>query len=182
MSERINVRHEQSGESKVEHQKAAEKHEAHVEGPTKHEHQQNMAEILAKVHTEAKPGHHVNHPTESVSLKEPQYVSRELKAMAYDRTIRRVRKHLSLPGRVTSKFIHQPIVNAVSEVTGKTVGRPSGLLGGGLVAFIGTSIYYFITRHYDYEYNPTVFLVLLGAGFIVGWILEIFIKTTRKAK
>jgi len=111
-----------------------------------------------------------------------QHVGQETMQIVYQRTLLKIRRHLSPPARATSKFIHQPVVEAVSEVAGKTVARPSGLLGGGFIAFIGTSAYYYMTRHYGYDYHSSVFLALLVGGFVVGWILEGFWRGFRRSK
>jgi uncharacterized membrane protein YraQ (UPF0718 family) len=58
----------------------------------------------------------------------------------------------------------------------KSVGRPSGIIGGGLMALIGTSIYYYLSRHYGYSYNSFVFLLLMLVGFVLGWSIEVTIK------
>jgi hypothetical protein len=89
---------------------------------------------------------------------EPPLITFELKEIAYQRLLTRARRHLPTYSRAMSKIIHQPAVDAVSEAVGKTVGRPSGIIGGGLMALIGTSIYYYLARHYGYSYNSFVFL------------------------
>lgn len=107
------------------------------------------------------------------------YVNKELRTMALQRTMLRVRKQLNPADRLLSKAIHNPAVEKLSEVGSKTVGRPSGLLGGGLAAAIGTTVYYYAARHYGYEYNFSVFLVLVAAGFIAGLAVEFISKLFR---
>jgi hypothetical protein len=105
--------------------------------------------------------------------------TRELKEMAYQRLLTRARRHMSPYSRVMSRVIHQPVVDSISEVTAKTVGRPSGILGGGLVALAGTSAYYYIAKHYGYNYNSFVFLLLLVIGFMLGWTIELVYKSFK---
>jgi hypothetical protein len=62
-----------------------------------------------------------------------------------------------------------------SEAAGRTVSRPSGLLGGGLVAFLGTTGYLYLARHIGFTYNYLVFLLLLAGGFILGVSLELLV-------
>lgn len=57
-----------------------------------------------------------------------------------------------------SKVIHQPVVRNVSEAAGKTVSRPSGLLGGSLMAFIGTSAYFYLAANQGFKYIIMLFL------------------------
>lgn len=115
---------------------------------------------------------------DSPSTSRP-YVDKQLKNMAYNRLLNRARKQLNPLEKPLSKFMHQPVVDAISETAAKSIGRPSGLLGGGLLALVGTSIYYYITKHYGYDYNFFVFIFLLGVGFIAGWLAELLFKLRR---
>ncbi len=87
--------------------------------------------------------------------------------------LKQIQRKLKTTDRSLSKVIHQPVVRAISETSGKTVARPSGLLGGGLVAFLGTSVYLFMARHIGLDYNYSVFLVLFFGGFAIGLGLEL---------
>lgn len=107
------------------------------------------------------------------------YVDKQLKNMAYSRLLNRARKQLNPLEKPLSKFMHQPVVDAISETAAKSIGRPSGLLGGGTVALVGTSIYYYIAKHYGYEYNFFVFIFLMAAGFAAGWSAELLFKLRR---
>jgi translation elongation factor EF-G len=112
---------------------------------------------------------------------EPTFINYELKEIAYQRILKRARRHLPAYSRAMSKVIHQPAVDTVSEVVGKTIGRPSGIIGGGLLALTGTSIYYYLAKHYGYNYNPFVFLLLLVVGFVLGWSVEVVYKLLKTA-
>jgi translation elongation factor EF-G len=107
---------------------------------------------------------------------EPVLINHELKEMAYQRVLKRTRRHLPAYSRAMSKIIHQPAVDMVSEVLSKSVGRPSGIIGGGVIALFGTSIYYYLTREYGYNYNSFIFLILMVAGFVLGWTIEVLYK------
>jgi hypothetical protein len=102
-------------------------------------------------------------------------VNRELKAITLRRELQLIRRKLPAPQRALSNVIHQPVVRAISEATGKTVSRPSGLLGGGLVAFIGTATYYYLARHIGFTYNHFAFIVLFIGGFALGLVLELLV-------
>jgi hypothetical protein len=114
----------------------------------------------------------------------PQHINRELKQITLRRELQYIRRQLPAPQRALSKIVHQPAVRAVSENAGKTVSRPSGLLGGGLVALIGTSSYLYLAKHIGFTYNYGVFLVLFVAGFAVGLGLELLVHlaTSRRRK
>lgn len=105
----------------------------------------------------------------------PMQINRDLKNITLKRELSHVRRKLPAYKRPLSKIIHQPIVRAVSEAAGKTVSRPSGLLGGGLVAFLGTSSYLYLARHMGFEYNSFVFLALFAGGFMFGLGLELLV-------
>jgi hypothetical protein len=108
------------------------------------------------------------------------FVNKEIKEMAYNRLLIRARNQMTSPQKLMSKIIHQQILEDISESTANTVARPSGILGGGIVALIGTSTYYYLTKTYGYSYNYFIFIGLLGLGFIAGWSLEVILKLSRR--
>ncbi len=71
-----------------------------------------------------------------------------------------------------SRFVHAPKISALSEVTGKTLIRPSAILCGGIFTLFGSFYYLFITHQTGYKYNFFVAITLFIGGFIVGLILE----------
>lgn len=143
---------------------------------SRHEHAENLEKIRSKIDKEAKNKH--EHDTRKQEKEKPEkdqpvLVNRELKDMAYRRTLRRTQSKLSAPSRVFSKIIHQPAVEAVSEVAGKTIARPSGILVGGITAFLGSSLFLWIARHYGYEYNFLLFACFFVGGFFIGLFVEL---------
>ncbi|MDB5184241.1 MAG: hypothetical protein JWN38_49 [Candidatus Saccharibacteria bacterium] len=94
--------------------------------------------------------------------------------LSFHQVIGRIQRQESAPARAFSKVIHQRAVRVVSNAAGKTVSRPSGLLGGGVLALLGTSLYLYFAKHYGFEYNYFVFLALFAAGFGVGLLAELF--------
>lgn len=95
--------------------------------------------------------------------------------------INRVRKHLSKADRAFSKVIHNPTIEAISDVTGSTVARPSGLLYGGIFSLIASLVLYLITKHYGYEYSFFVAIITFIGGFIFGLVVEILSKLFKKS-
>jgi hypothetical protein len=174
--------HAPAPESAHEHheQHQAQHHEHHkAEKAPDLEHLRHQAELAAE------KSHKVEVPEPAADrLHEPRqhYVNRELKEMAYSRVLNRARKQLPAPARAFSKIVHQPVVNAVSEGLGRSVGRPSGIFGGGLLALLGTTAYYYITKHYGYSYNYFVFVMLLVLGFLAGWCGELAWKLGRTTR
>ena len=106
----------------------------------------------------------------------------ELKKATFQKEIKHIRRKLKKTEQLGSRVIHQPFVRNVSEVSAKTVTRPSGLLGGGITAFLGTSIYLYMSKHLGLKYNYAVFLLLLVGGFILGLIIEALYRMARGSR
>jgi hypothetical protein len=104
-----------------------------------------------------------------------QTINRELKSITLRRELNGLQRKESMPERTLSKVIHQPVVRKVSEVASGTVSRPSGILGGGVLAFIGTSSYLYLAKHMGFEYNFGVFILLFVGGFVLGLVLEMIV-------
>ena len=105
-----------------------------------------------------------------------------LKQESLKQGLRSVQRTESKSDRALSKVIHQPAVRATSEVAAKTVSRPSGLLGGGIAGLVGGSVYLYLAYHIGFVYQPTVFLALTLAGFIVGLTLELLIRLVARPR
>ena len=103
---------------------------------------------------------------------QPLNVNRELKAITLRRELQHIQRKLPATQRALSKLIHRPAVRVASEIAGKTVTRPSGFLGGSIVAFLGTTGYLYLAKSSGTDYNYFVFLALFAGGFAVGLALE----------
>lgn len=103
---------------------------------------------------------------------QPGYINQELKRITLRRELQQLQRKLPLPERSLSRVMHQPIVRAVSEVTARSLTRPSGLLGGGILAFLGSSAYLYLAKHIGFTYNYVLFWVLFATGFVFGVALE----------
>jgi hypothetical protein len=96
--------------------------------------------------------------------------------------LNQVRKHLSAPDKALSEFIHNPAINTLSEATGKTIIRPSGILLGGLCTFVGSAYYLYAAHRTGYRYSFTFALALFVGGFILGVILEMIFRLFAKRR
>lgn len=152
-----------------EHHKKPEKHSDGHEAST-HDLESIQKSIEAHAKSSAETRQPI-HESDNHAVRH-YYVNNELKKMSFERTMVRIRKTLSPAERVFSKVIHQPAIDELSELGAKTVARPPALLGGGVFALVGSVGYYWISRHYGYEYNFSVFLIFLTAGLIAGLLLE----------
>lgn len=142
----------------------------------------DIGEIAQRVEHQAISGKEFT-PTERAPQRQhPVLINKQLKDMAYSRTMLRVQKHLSLPSRYFSKAIHSKALDKPSEVVGKTVARPSSMLGGALFAAIGTSLLLWTTERYGYEYNYLAVILLFGTGMVLGLIIELVWKSLKKSR
>lgn len=93
---------------------------------------------------------------------------------AFDKTMHEARSHMSPASRTFSKAIHNPVVEKVSDVTGKTVARPNALLAGGISAFVLMLGVYLIARHYGYPLSGAETMAAFALGYIIGLIFDYF--------
>lgn len=170
------------------HEEALPKHEGserHSEAHhARHEHQEALEDIKLKIETEAISGQEID-VGEKTSESKPEQnllVDKDLKAKALRDVLRKVRHHLSKPEKQLSKIIHQPAIEKASELGGKTVARPSGLLFGGISAFLGSLAFLYITKHFGYEYRFSAFILLFVGGFLLGLAIELMIRLTRSKR
>ena len=108
--------------------------------------------------------------------------SQFLQKQSFKRELKTIQAKESAPTRALSKVVHQAAVQAVSETASKTVSRPSGLLGGGVAALLGSSVYLYLAYHIGFQYQPTVFIILLVTGFVIGLGIELIIRVLRAPK
>lgn len=178
VSETLN-HHEKSPEDsheKFEHidETLVEKHEHLAKTPEKQH--ESIQAIEQKVERQ--------HPTKSAELldrlepdedeKPIHPPNKELKTIALSNYLSDIRSHLSSGSKTLSKFIHKPTINAISEVSGKTIVRPTAILFGGLFMFIGSALYLYATYHTNARYNFLVALFLFFGGFMAGIVIELF--------
>lgn len=149
--------------------------------PGRHERREDLAEIKRSIERHAVSGaelaaRHVEHhrPAQHYGI------TRELKQNALRRGLKRIQHRLPAGARAFSTFIHQPAIDSVSNFGAKTVARPSGVLAGGVAAFVGSSAMLCLARRYGFEYNFILFIILFAAGFAVGVIVEILWRSVRR--
>lgn len=178
----------QSAESKLAsreqenriHEKLAERAAEAVDN------KENVGELSREAQQEALPAEEteVGSGAGENSSNDPsqQYVGRQLKDMTFQRTLTRIRHKLPATDKALSKVIHQPVVEAISQVGEKTVARPSGVLGGSIFAFLGSSLFLWASKHYGFRYNYLLFVIFFVGGFALGLALELLIHLARRKK
>ena len=102
----------------------------------------------------------------------PKESMAEAKANAYRATLSSIRQTLPTASRRFSKFIHKPSVERISDLTAKTIGRPSLTLGASVFALLGGGLLYFSARRYGFTLSGAEFLVAGLAGAIFGLLIE----------
>ncbi len=124
---------------------------------------------------------------ESTTDKSPQIhqetiigQQKELKQQKYQQLTHKIRSHLNPTERSFSKVVHNPVVEAISETSSKTVARPSGLLGGGIVALLGSGALLFMSKYYGFRYNFFVYILMFGVGFVAGVFIELGVRIIKK--
>lgn len=135
------------------------------------------AESIASAAKELNPDNH-----NEESSHHSTAAGTELKRHMLARTMVKTRKQLAPPERVLSKVIHQPAIDKLSTAGAKTVARPLGLLSGGICAFVGTSLFLYLAKRYGIPYNWLIVILLMAGGYIVGCLIEIFTRLTRRQK
>lgn len=174
------VKHHDSAEQQAHSERVKAHHEREAAKETK---TVNLAELEQQANEEAKSAaESVSHKVEKPREDGSEYVSGELKRQKLDHTFTQVRKHLSAPNRAFSKVIHQPAIESISNATGKTIARPSGVLGGAIMAFIGSSAFLWAAKHYGFSYNYLLFVIFFVGGFVVGMALELLLFAFRRKK
>lgn len=109
----------------------------------------------------------------------PTLVTAETRRAATNATLKHVRRRLPAAERALSRVVHQPVIKALSETGGKTVSRPSGLLGGGACAFLGSGAYLYLAKHIGFQYNYLMFILLFVGGFVIGLAVELLLVLAR---
>lgn len=185
MSEKINTNQEFNGSNEKIHSHETKRHHERIKhnhektaSASKHEHANNLEKIRKSIDNEAidksehkKPAH----DKERHESDQPVLVNKELKDIAYKRTLKKTQSKLSPTSRLFSKVIHQPVIEKASEVAGNTVARPSGILFGGIFSFLGSSGFLWAAKHYGYEYNFLLFIIFFAGGFLIGLAIELIL-------
>ncbi len=90
-----------------------------------------------------------------------------------------IRRNLNKKDKILSSFINNTAVEKISESASKTIARPSGFLGGAILAFIGSLSYLVFVKYVGISYNYLLFFGFFIVGFLIGILLELVIKLKR---
>lgn len=151
-------------------------HESH------HEHAEKIDTIRATIEHEAKTVER-QHETPPSNERQPlhHYITKRIKADQYKRTLIQVQAHLPKSEKRFSKVIHQPAIEAVSEVGAKTIARPYSIIGGALFAIIGSFTVLAIAKHIGFEVPNSIFFMLFIVGYLLVLAVELAVRLLHKA-
>jgi len=99
-------------------------------------------------------------------IKAERLITKEDRKDSFKKTMETVQSQLPKSSRTFSKVIHNPTVEKVSEVTGKTIARPNAILSGSVAAFVLTLAIYTLAKINGYPLSGFETI----AAFIIGWI------------
>ena len=103
-----------------------------------------------------------------------------LKKDSYANLLRQTQQRLPTISKQFIKVIHRRNIEAISNVGAQTVARPSGLLGGGLGALVGSIVLLYTSKHYGFRYNYAFFLITFLVGFLVGLLVEVLVRLVKR--
>jgi hypothetical protein len=148
----------------------------------KNSHAENLKNIREQIEKEATSSK--EKPAEGEQKSEPDatntyWYSKEYRDLAFKQLMGKVRHHLTPTEKLTSKVMHQPLVERVSEVGAKTVARPSGVLVGSIFSFVASLVTYFFAKQNGYDMTYGIFAVSFVGGFLLGLVIEFSYKAIR---
>ncbi|HMS92736.1 MAG TPA: hypothetical protein PKC05_04565 [Candidatus Saccharibacteria bacterium] len=113
-------------------------------------------------------------------VKPASKYTKQEKKQAYRKQIKKVQSQLPRGARTFSKIVHNPVVEAVSDATAKTIFRPSALIGGSITGLVFGLVIYIVARYYGYPISTLTLVLLLVVGAVLGVIVELVIGMFKK--
>lgn len=167
----IDVRevHEHTERLTVHHEKAAERAGKNV-------HEQDTARHEVK--EQAISGAEYSKPQSETRQPLPVHTKQD-KEHSFNTIMHHARNQMTKPEQTFSKIIHTPIVEKTSEVVGKTIARPSGIVGAATAAAMGLLSIYSIAKFAGFQLSGSEMPLLLALGFATGLFCEWLFKSTR---
>lgn len=118
-------------------------------------------------------------PDTSEQAKDTRPVTRLDKEVSYKHTMQTLQRHMTPATRTFSKVIHNPVVDKVSAVAGKTVLRPSVTVGATGAALLFGGTLYIAARFYGFALSGSEFIMAMIVGGLVGLLVEAVYKAVR---
>lgn len=179
MSEKLHSTPETSIEP-IDTSEALKRSLEQLETAAKHEQQPDTTELRRQVEKLAVSGKESGAGEKHKASYHPHVSHKQIKHTAYVRTLAKVQEQLPTASRVFSKAVHQPTIEKVSNIGAQTIARPSGILAGGLSAFIGSGFVLYMSRKYGFQYNYTLFVALFVGGYFAGLFIELLARLIKR--
>ncbi len=183
MSEQLHQNHEHDPEPQKVHEAHKEKPEAQHEKPVEVKSAQSVEKLRHTAEKQAVSVEKIKEQQQHDQEKDetPVYApNKDLKNHALNQTLQRVRRKLPRSERQFSRFIHNPVVEQISDITSATVARPGGLLVGGLFSLLSSFGLLIACYYYGYDYNFLLALIFFGWGFIAGLAIEAVVRLAKR--
>lgn len=125
---------------------------------------------------------------EKITLEEEQQLQyhpgdhKTLKQVAFRQTLQSVQSRLSGAERLLSKLVHNQTADMVSNIAARSIARPAGILGSGVVGLLGSSVLLYLSKEFGYAYNYFSFLALMVVGYVFGVVFEFIIRAIKNRR
>ncbi len=113
-------------------------------------------------------------PSASPAQRRHGVVGKKERDKSYKQHLKTIQSDMPATQRGFSKFIHNPVVDRVSEAAGNTVARPNSILAGAVVAFFAVLAVYLIAKHYGYVLSGFETIGAFIAGWVIGTLYDFF--------
>ncbi|HSX48606.1 MAG TPA: hypothetical protein VLF41_03865 [Candidatus Nanoarchaeia archaeon] len=167
----------ESAELEQATERAENKAENQTEKPEQQAERAHEARTTIEAQAEEPPAYEEKAPD-----KPDHQPTRLDKDVNYQQTMRSLQRQLKPASRTFSKIIHHPVVDATSEIVGKTVLRPSVTLGATVTAFVLVGLVYLVSRRYGFPLSGSELPLALVAGGLLGFVLELVSKLLKKRR
>jgi hypothetical protein len=162
------ISHEGLNDLRTEtHNRAAEviKNRVEKESSLAEKSEAEAREQLEKV-IEKSEAEEVKQEKKKQPAKAERLITKEDRKDSFKKTMETVQSQLPKSSRTFSKVIHNPTIEKVSEVTGRTVARPNAILSGSVAAFVLTLAIYTLAKINGYPLSGFETI----AAFTIGWL------------
>lgn len=137
----------------------------------KHKERHSEREIVAKAKELAHDTHESQTDKHAASPAERRRgpISKRQLESSFKSQMQSIETEMTTGERFVSKFIHNKVIEKTSDAVGSTLARPNAMLSGSIVAFVGITVLYFISKYYGFQLSGFETI----ATFIIGWIIGI---------
>jgi hypothetical protein len=119
----------------------------------------------------------IQQPKKRAEVEDNLKLRRQLKNASYKSSLSSVRKNLpKRKQRLFSGLIHAPGMDNSNDILARTIARPKSIIGGSIVAVVGTVASVYLSKYYEYSYNYLLLFLFFVLGYAVELVFESVIK------